>query len=291
MDQIGFVGLGKMGLPMALNLLKAGFSLSVVSRSRPPVERALEMGGKEAPSPRALAIQTKTILTCLPDIEALEAVYLGADGLFEGARPNQLFIDHSTISPKLARTLFEKARQKGADFLDAPVSGGPEGAKAGSLSIMVGGEPSAFEKARAILDALGKHIVHFGPPGAGSMAKLINNMFVGILNFAVAEAFFLAARAGLDAETLYATLTRSTAKSAMLERNFPLLQKEDFAPRFSMAHLLKDLRLLQEAASDIGFVPESLQPPLRAVTQAVEGGMGEIDISAVALLFQKPNPR
>lgn len=291
MDQIGFVGLGKMGLPMVLNLLKAGFQVSVVSRSRAPVERARKSGAKEASSPKALATQTEAILTCLPDIEALEAVYLGKEGLFEGARVNQLFIDHSTISPKWARTLFERAGQKGANFLDAPVSGGPQGAQEGSLSIMVGGKGSAFEDARPILEALGSHIVHFGPSGAGSLAKLLNNMFVGILNFAVSEAFLLAEKAGLDAEKLYQTLMRSTAKSAMLERNFPLLQKEDFAPRFSMAHLLKDLRLLQEASREIGLVPKSLQPALRAVMQAVKEGMGKMDISAISLSLQRSSLR
>lgn len=291
MDQIGFVGLGKMGLPMVLNLLKAGFQVSVVSRSRAPVERARKSGAKEASSPKALATHTEAILTCLPDIEALEAVYLGKEGLFEGARANQLFIDHSTISPKWARNLFERAGQKGANFLDAPVSGGPQGAQEGSLSIMVGGKGSAFEEARPILEALGSHIVHFGPSGAGSLAKLLNNMFVGILNVAVSEAFLLAEKADLNAETLYETLMRSTAKSAMLERNFPLLQKEDFAPRFSMAHLLKDLRLLQEASREIGLVPKSLQPALRAVMQAVKEGMGKMDISAISLSLQRSSLR
>lgn len=287
MEVIGFIGLGKMGLPMALNLLRKGFRLMVVSRSKPPIEQALRAGAQEASSPRELAEHSDAVLCCLPDIPTLKAVYMGPKGLFLGAKPGQLIIDHSTISPSWAKTLFNEAQKKGAEFLDAPVSGGPMGAQTASLSLMVGGKVGAFEKAKPIFEAIGSHTVHFGPVGSGSLAKLINNMFVGVLNLAIAEAFFLAKKGGLDAEKLYETLTHSTAESAMLKRNFPLTQKEDFSPRFSMEHLLKDLDLLKEAADELGFIPASLDPPLQAISQAVQGGLGKMDIAALALRLQK----
>lgn len=287
MEVVGFVGLGKMGLPMALNLLRKGYRLLVVSRSRPPIEKALQAGAEEASSPRVLAERSQAVISCLPDISTLKAVYLGSGGLFEGARPGQLFIDHSTISPFWAKSLFEKARKRGATFLDAPASGGPKGAQSASLSIMVGGDNEAFERARPILEALGKHIVHFGPVGSGSLAKLINNLFVGVLNLTVAEAFFLARMGGLHLEKLYETLMCSTAQSAMLERNFPLIQEEDFSPRFSMEHLLKDLFLLKEAAEELGFIPASLNPTLQATVQAVQEGLGKMDITALASTLHK----
>lgn len=285
--KVGFIGLGKMGLPMTKRLLDGGFSVVVKSRSRGPVEQALIWGATEAATPAEMASQVDLLLTCLPYPQTVEEVYTGQDGIFAGARDGLVVADHSTVGPSLSRRMYEEARKVGASFLDAPVSGGPMGAEAGTLSIMVGGDEEAFEKAQPAFAVMGRFVERFGPSGSGSVVKLINNMLVGIHEVALSEALILAERSGINLEQLYQLLTNSTGDSAMLRRSFPFIAKRDFDARFSINLLLKDLGLLMEMAEELGFVPESGALAIREMTLAREQGLGELDVSAVHLQLEK----
>jgi len=285
--KVGFVGLGKMGLPMTKNLLKAGFEVWVVSRSRGPIEAAVAAGAREAENPADLARRVDVALTCVPLPETVEEVYLGESGLLSGARPGLILADHSTVGPELNRKIEAAAKEKGAAFLDAPVSGGPMGAEAGTLSIMVGGEREAFEKALPVFRAMGRHVVHFGPSGSGSVVKLINNMLVGIHELAISEALLLATRAGIDLDQLYEMLMNSTGGSAMLARSFPFIAARDFAARFSIDLLHKDLRLLLEMAEQLGIDVPGGRLAYAAVDEAKKAGYGELDIVSMLLPMEE----
>ncbi|HZK67440.1 MAG TPA: NAD(P)-dependent oxidoreductase, partial [Chloroflexota bacterium] len=195
---IGFVGLGNMGGPMAANLLKAGHRVYVRDLSDAAVERAVAAGAVVVENPRAAAEAGEMVLTSLPTPAAVEAVYLGPDGLLEGAREGQLFFDLSTITPSLARELSRRFAEKGAAMLDAPVSGGVAGATAGTLAIMVGGDEDALRKAEPVLRDIGKNIFYAGPVGSSSTVKMFNQLLVGVTNAAVVELVALARRTGID---------------------------------------------------------------------------------------------
>lgn len=285
--KVGFVGLGKMGLPMTKNLLKAGFEVWVVSRSRGPIEAAVAAGAREAESPADLARRVDVALTCVPLPETVEEVYLGEKGLLAGARPGMIMADHSTVGPDLNRKIEAAAKEKGVSFLDAPVSGGPMGAEAGTLSIMVGGEREAFEKALPVFRAMGRHVVHFGPSGSGSVVKLINNMLVGIHELAISEALLLATRAGIDLAQLYELLMNSTGASAMLARSFPFIKERDFEARFSIDLLHKDLRLLLEMAEQLGVAVPGGRLAFDAVDEAKKAGHGHLDIASMLLPMEE----
>lgn len=285
--KVGFVGLGKMGLPMTKNLLKAGFEVWVVSRSRGPIEAAVAAGAKEAESPADLARRVDVGLTCVPLPETVEEVYLGEQGLLAGAHPGLILADHSTVGPDLNRKIEAAAKEKGVAFLDAPVSGGPMGAEAGTLSIMVGGDKEAFEKALPVFRAMGRHVVHFGPSGSGSVVKLINNMLVGIHELAISEALLLATKAGIDLHQLYELLMNSTGASAMLQRSFPFIAARDFAARFSIDLLHKDLRLLLEMAEQLGVEVPGGRLAYQAVDEAKAAGYGHLDITSMLLPMEE----
>lgn len=285
--KVGFVGLGTMGLPMTKNLLKAGFEVVVVSRSRGPIEAAVALGAKEAANPADLAAQVDVALTCLPMPETVEAVYLGENGLLAGARPGTILVDHSTVSPALNRKIFEAARAKGVHFLDAPVSGGPMGAEAGTLTIMCGGEPEAFAKAKPVFEAMGKVVVLVGPVGSGSVVKLINNLLVGVHTAALAEAFVMGAKAGIDSRVLYEILKHSTGHSYMMDRTVPLIQERDFAQRFAIDLLYKDMRIATQLAEELG-VPLRLGRVAEAmVGEAQAQGHGREDVAAIIRPLEK----
>src|SRR5579864_9158227 len=204
--QLGFIGVGVMGRPMALHLLKAGHSVTIFARhpEKPEVQEVLQAGAKQAPSPRAVAMASDIVITMVPNSPQVEEVVTGSQGILEGARKGLTIIDMSTIAPSVSRELAEKAAAKGAHFLDAPVSGGSQGAVNGTLTIMVGGEQEIFEQVRPVLEAMGKkeNIVHVGPNGSGQVIKLVNNMLVGAIAAAIAESFVLGVKAGADVDTM-----------------------------------------------------------------------------------------
>src|SRR5579885_3575831 len=241
--RIGVIGLGIMGAPMARNLLRAGHAVVVYGRTRARVAALLAAGATAAPSPAALAAEVDAVVTSLPDTPDVEAVYLGEQGVLAGARPGLLAIDTSTIAPEAAR---------GVAFLDAPVSGGEQGAIAGTLAIMVGGEAEAVERARPIFAAIGRQTTHMGGPGQGQATKLVNQVIGAVTLAAVAEGIVLATRAGLDPAQVVAAVGGGAAASWMLANLGPRMQRRDFAPGFMVRLQQKDLRLALAAAARLG---------------------------------------
>jgi 3-hydroxyisobutyrate dehydrogenase len=250
--RIGFIGLGIMGAPMARNLLRAGHALTVHNRTRARAEPLVAEGATAAESPAAVAAAVEAVVTMLPDTPDVEAVLAGPGGVLAGARPGLLAIDMSTIAPDVARGLAERAAAAGVDLLDAPVSGGEQGAIAGTLSIMVGGTPAAVERAAPIFAALGQQVTHMGGPGQGQMTKLVNQVIGATTLAAVAEGVVLAERAGLDPAATIRAIGGGAASSWMVRELGPRMQRRDFAPGFMVRLQQKDLRLALAAAQQLG---------------------------------------
>jgi 3-hydroxyisobutyrate dehydrogenase len=253
--QIGFIGIGVMGRPMTLNLLKAGHDVTIYARhpEKPEVQEVLQAGGRLAPSSRAVAIASEVVITMVPNSAQVEEVVAGSNGILDGARKGLIIIDMSTISPTTSRKLAETAAAKGAQFLDAPVSGGSQGAEQGTLTIMVGGERAAFERALPVLEAMGKKekIVYVGPSGSGEIIKIVNNMLVGTIAAATAEAFVLGVKAGVDVDAMAKIIGMSTGASWQLSNQFPLRAfNGSFNPGFMTDLLHKDLGLALDLAAE-----------------------------------------
>jgi 3-hydroxyisobutyrate dehydrogenase-like beta-hydroxyacid dehydrogenase len=285
--KVGFIGLGTMGLPMVKNLLKAGWEVTVISRSRGPVEEALSLGAKEAASPKELAAESNIVLTCLPKPDTIETIYFGPSGLLAGINEGTILVDHSTVSPDLNRRIEEQARQRGAHFLDAPISGGPMGASAGTLAIMVGGKKSVYDQALPVLQSMGRHVVHLGPVGSGSVVKLINNSLVAIHTAALSEAFVVGAKAGISSEAMYSVIKHSTGHSFMMDRVLPLIQDRDFNPRFSVKLLHKDMGLAVSMTEQLGLSAEWTKNGAEALQATMELGCADEDIAAIVKVFEK----
>ncbi len=249
---IGFIGIGIMGLPMARNLLRAGFAVRAFNRTRAKAEPLLADGATLADSPAAAADGADVVISIVTDSPDVQAVYLGPGGVASAKRLPPLAIDMSTISPAVAREVAQALKVKNCRFLDAPVSGGDKGAIAGTLSIMVGGEVEAFRAAEPIFRAMGKTIVHCGPSGAGQVTKLCNQI-VGALNLlAVSEAVVIARKAGLDLNRMFEAVGSGAARSWALENLAPRMRDRDFAPGFMIDLQQKDLRLVLQLAHQVG---------------------------------------
>lgn len=251
-DKIGFIGLGIMGQGMALNLMKAGFPLTVWNRTAERT-RALEAEGAQvAQTPADLARKSDIIITCVSDTPDVKSVILGDNGVSTGARPESLVIDMSTISPHATRDIAAALYEIGAFMLDAPISGGSEGAVQGTLSIMVGGEAEHVTRAMPCFKAMGKSITHVGALGAGQAVKLVNQILVVTTMLGVSEALLFAEASGLDLEKTLAAVTQGAAGSWMLSNRGPQVIKRDWRPGFTIDLQQKDLRLVLEAADQMG---------------------------------------
>lgn len=253
--QIGFIGIGVMGRPMTLNLLKAGHHVTIFARhpDKPEVQEVLNAGAKLAPSSRAVAMASDMVITMVPNSMQVEEVVMGPHGILEGARKGLIIIDMSTIAPSVSHKLAEAASAKGVHFLDAPVSGGSQGAVNGTLTIMVGGEREIFEQVRPILEAMGKkeNIFHVGPTGTGQVVKIVNNMLAGAIAAATAEAFLLGVKAGAEVDMMAKIIGVSTGASWQLANQFPLRAfNGSFQPGFMTDLLHKDLGLALDLAAE-----------------------------------------
>src|SRR5438132_1893617 len=219
--QVGFIGIGVMGRPMTLNLLKAGQQVTIFARhpQKPEVQEVVNAGAKLAPSPRSVAMASEIVITMLPNSPQVEEVVAGPQGLLEGARKGLIIIDMSTIAPAVSRKLAQEASIHGVHLLDAPVSGGSQGAINGTLTIIVGGERDIFEQARPVLEAMGKkeNIFHVGPNGAGEIIKLVNNVLCGAIAAAIAESFVLGVKAGADVDTMAKIIGARNGESMQLD--------------------------------------------------------------------------
>ena len=288
MADVAFVGIGTMGLPMATHLVRAGHD--VVACDADPV-RAAAAGGRVAPTPAEAARGAEVAIMSLPSPAAVEQVALGPGGLIEGLAAGSVAVDMSTSPPRLARRLAGAFGERGVDFLDAPVSGGPVGAEAGTLAIMVGGRAEAFERCRDVLAAMGSHVEHVGGHGAGQAVKLANNLVAGCTMAVLSEACALLEREGIDRTQAYEVLTRSTSDSSVLRRRFPLPgvrpehpASREYAPLFRLDLLRKDLALALELAEAHGTVADVGEAAARVYDRALEAGLGPLDYSAVYLL-------
>jgi 3-hydroxyisobutyrate dehydrogenase len=253
--QIGFIGIGVMGRPMTLNLLKAKHQVTIYARhpEKPGVQEVLNAGAKLAPSPRAVAMASDIVITMLPNSPQVEEVVAGPQGILEGARKGLIIIDMSTIAPAVSRKLAQEAAARGVHMLDAPVSGGSQGAVNGTLTIMIGGEREIFEQVRPVLEAMGKkeNIIHVGPNGSGQVIKLVNNMLVGAIAAAIAESFVLGVKAGADVDTMAKIIGASAGASWQLANQFPLRAfNGSFQPGFMTDLLHKDLGLALDLAAE-----------------------------------------
>jgi 3-hydroxyisobutyrate dehydrogenase len=286
--EIAFIGLGNMGLPMARNLLKAGFAVRAFDLAEPAREAAASAGAAIAASPAEAARGAAATVTALPAARHVRAVYLGPAGLIGAAPEGGVLIDCSTVDVETARAVAAEAAAAGRLMVDSPMSGGVGGAAAGTLTFMVGGPDPAVAAARPILAAMGKNIFHAGGPGAGCAAKICNNMMLAVQMIAVSEGFNLAARLGLSAESLHAIASTATARCWSLNDYCPAPgpvpaapSNRDYAPGFAADLMLKDLRIAMEAAQAAGAVT-----PLGAAATQLYGmmaaaGQGGDDFSGV----------
>ncbi|MCX7617254.1 NAD(P)-dependent oxidoreductase [Tepidiforma sp.] len=249
-ERVGFIGLGIMGGPMAANLLRAGFALTVWNRTPAKAEPLAELGAAVAGSPAEVASRSGVTFTCVTASRDVEEVVLGPGGVIEGAAPGSIVVDCSTVAPATARLLHARLAERGIGFLDAPVSGGDVGAKAGTLAIMAGGDPAVFERALPALQAMGKTIVHVGPAGAGQVVKLCNQVAGGLNLLAMAEAISLCRRSGVDPAKMLEVVSAGAAGSWMLQHLGPRAVAGDFAPGFMVDLMQKDLGLVLDAAHE-----------------------------------------
>src|SRR5262245_46383491 len=290
--QVGLIGLGIMGAPMARNLLKAGFPLTVATRTSGKAEKFAadnaSLGSVKAVQTAAeVAAGSEVVITMVTDSPDVLAVARGDSGIFAKARPGSIVIDMSTISPQVTRDLAGEAKSKGIFWLDAPVSGGEKGAIEGTLTIMVGGDAESLEKARPVLNAMGKRITHFGPAGNGQSAKLCNQIMTAVNLLSVCEALTFGAKAGLDLATLHQALTGGAANSWALEVLGKKMIDRDFKPAFMVRLQQKDLRLILDAANS-GHTPlpaASLAHQLFAVVEAE--GRGDDGTQSLLRVFEK----
>ncbi len=287
MLHVGIVGLGAMGLPMARNVMKAGFPLTVWARRPESAEAIRGEGAGWADSPAELARTSDVAITMVTNSPDVQEVVAGVGGILEGAHPGLTVVDMSTIAPAVSRQLAGEARDRGVDFLDAPVSGGTQGAEAGTLTIMVGGDAGAFERVQPVLDAMGKNVLHVGPSGSGEIIKLVNNALVGVIAGATAEALVMGAKAGADVETMARVVGLSAGASWQLANQFPLRAfTGTFHPGFTTELLSKDLDL----ALDLGREQQTptfftaLARQLYLESQAA--GYGKDDYTAVLKVLE-----
>jgi len=250
MKRIGFIGLGIMGSSMSLNLLKAGYPVTVWNRTTSKTKALVEAGAKAATSPKEVAQESDIVIDIVTDSQDVEMVLLGKNGVIEGARPGTIVIDMSTISPIKTREIASKLKEKGVTMLDAPVSGGDIGAKNATLSIMVGGPIEAFNEALPVFQAMGKTITHIGTHGDGQVTKAVNQILVGINMLAVAEALMFAKKAGINLEKCYNAVSGGAAGSWQLTNNGLKLLKGDLEPGFKVKDYVKDLRIIMETAHE-----------------------------------------
>jgi 3-hydroxyisobutyrate dehydrogenase-like beta-hydroxyacid dehydrogenase len=282
--RVGFIGLGRMGMPMARNILRAGFPLSVFNRSRVPVDELASIGAHACDSPREVALRSEILITCLPGPAEVEKVTAEA---LEEASAGSIFIDHSTVDPETSRKVAARAESRGVDFLDAPVSGGVSGAREGALTIMVGGDRQALERSRPVLEAVGRRIFHAGPVGCGSLAKLVNQAITTVAYSAIAEALVLGAKGGISTALLLEILSVSSARSRVLEQAGPAIIERRFEADFTLELAMKDLRLAIEAARALGVHLGTAEGARQSYEKALAQGLGNLDHAAVVIPVER----
>lgn len=286
--EIGFIGLGNMGKPMAKNLCKAGYSLIVNDLNREAVAELVAMGAQEAQTPAALAKNVDILITMLPNEAIVRQVIMGETGVLQGAAEGLCLIDMSSVSPEFSRQMAANAEKQGLAYMDAPVSGGVNGAEGGRLTIMAGGKESVIQKCRPVLEVLGEKIYEVGAIGSGDAVKMINNMLLAVNMAAAAEAFVLGQKIGLDPQKMLDIIGESSGSSYALRAKMPnFVFKGEFAPGFMIDLQQKDLELAIQSAKkqQVPFFMAALAQ--QVYSQAQSAGFGREDISAVIKPLEK----
>jgi 3-hydroxyisobutyrate dehydrogenase len=286
--RIAFVGLGQMGRPMAENLIKAGHVLVAHNRSRAVVEALVTKGAVAANSAGEALQGADVFMTCLLQPDQLREIYFGADGILHRITQGQMFIDFATVEPALSREIGSAVAKKGGRFLDAPISGGPKGATAATLSIMVGGATEDFVAGRPIFEKLGTKIFHMGPVGAGSATKICNQVLTGVTHALVCEAMVLGTKSGLDPRALYEVLRQSSGQSNSLERAVPnYILPGNFKPAFAVEGIVKDLECAIRTAKSLG-VRFMLAPVAQQLfIESAARGYAKDDVASVILPMEE----
>ncbi|MDQ2693129.1 MAG: NAD(P)-binding domain-containing protein [Chloroflexota bacterium] len=287
MLKVGYIGLGLMGKSIARNILKAGFPLVVHNRSRRAVDELVAEGATAAGSPREVAEQVDVIFTNLPDTPDVEMVVLGENGIIEGAHEGLIYIDNSTIKPAAARRIAEKLAEKNVFALDAPVSGGDIGAKNGTLTIMVGGDASALEKAMPVLMSMGKTVTHVGDSGAGQVAKAANQIMVAAQMVAMGELLVFSKKAGVDPRKVVEAIKGGAAQCWTLDVKPPRLFEGNRNPGFKAHMQLKDLKIILDTAQEYDIPISGTVENTKLFQQMIDIGMGELDNSAVVGVIEE----
>jgi len=286
-QSIGFIGLGIMGQPMALNLIRNGFEVSAWNRTRSKADAVEKAGGRIASTPAEAVREADVVMMIVSDSAAVQEVVAGKGGILEALRPGMIVVDCSTISPEVSRRLAAQAASRGASWLDAPVTGSKHGAEKGDLTFMIGGDQEALERVMPVLKALGKKHIYCGAQSLGLSAKLVQNAIQSTMVEIFSEGFVMAVKAGVKPQTMMEIIQSSLARSALIDFKAPFVFKGDFTPYFPLKLMHKDLGLTMEAAYALN-VPMPIAAAVKEVYGAVRAkGKGDLDYAAVITLFEE----
>jgi 3-hydroxyisobutyrate dehydrogenase len=284
---VGFIGVGNMGNPMAGNVLKSGFPMTVFDKHAPAMENLVKAGAQRAASSQEVVERSEVVLTCLPASPDVEAAYLEPGGLVERAKPGMVLVDLSSVLPSTPRKIEARAKERGVQFLEAPVSGGVSGARAATLAIMAGGDSAVLERVRPVLRAIGPNIFHVGPAGAGNTVKAINNMMACVNSLAMMEGVALGVKAGLDPMTIYEVVKASSGGSKALERIVTAIVPRNFEPGFKVRLMNKDLETFNTIAKEL-HVPVSFSNVAQRYQQAaMAAGLADQDTSVAMTVIER----
>ena len=285
--RVGFIGLGLMGKPMARNILRAGFPLTVHNRSRGKVDELASTGAAPADGPAEVARSSDVIITCLPGPADVRSVCLEQGGVLEGAKTGSVIIEMSTIDVETHKEVAAAAGERGIDYLDAPISGGTTGAESGTLSIMIGGESQVLERVRPVLAAMGENIYHCGQLGAGAVVKLANNLMVAINSQGIYEGLVLGAKAGVDPALLFEVVANSSASSRQLLAQGPSILRREFDPGFMINLMLKDIRLALDLGHSAGVRLLNGSVAAQGLQEARDSGLGRLSTHAQVQVLER----
>jgi 3-hydroxyisobutyrate dehydrogenase-like beta-hydroxyacid dehydrogenase len=285
--EVGFIGLGAMGKWMAFNLIKAGFPLKFFARKKSVIEEATRQGGQFVSSPRELAPQAAWLFLCLPETETVEEILFGSEGVAEAMKPGQVLVDCSTIHPLAARRIHQTLKDRGIIFLDAPISGMEARAKAGTLTIMAGGEEAAFQRVRPALEAMGNKIIYVGPSGNGQLMKLTNQLLFDIHCAALAEVLPMAVKMGLDPEQVIAVTRSGTGQCFALDNFGPLILEGNFGPGYPLEDAYKDMVHAVEISSAHRIPLPVTAATMATYQMALDQGLGRENKGAMIKVWEK----
>ncbi|MFL2677371.1 MAG: NAD(P)-dependent oxidoreductase [Dehalococcoidia bacterium] len=288
MDNVGFIGLGNMGLGMANNILMKNKELNVYNRTKSKIDLLNEGKIIKHSSIASIASNCNVLFTCLPDINTSMDVFLGKDGILENSKPESVIVDHSTVDIDTSKLIWEKSLNKSVYFIDAPISGGPEGAKGGSLTIMCGGDSIAFEKIKPILNMMGSSVVHMGGAGTGTTMKLVNQLLTSVNTVASIEALLLADESGIDVKSALSVLKTSFGYSKMVERNVPYFAKKRFENSSApIRNLEKDLKIILDLSKMLKLELPLTKKSLDIFSETNKLDLVEPDMSAISLYIKE----